>query len=71
MSRCEKASDFSDWQTSFVRLWPKSHEQEDWVHPQYLFETVATHRAATMRKLHLSFLAGLVRHAVRNGLVEP
>ena len=35
------------------------------------FKTVETYRAAAMRKLHLSSLAGLVRYAVRNGLIEP
>jgi DNA-binding CsgD family transcriptional regulator len=34
-------------------------------------KTVVIHRAAAMRKLHLSSLAGLVRYAVRNGLIEP
>jgi DNA-binding NarL/FixJ family response regulator len=32
-------------------------------------KTVETHRAAIMRKLNLSSRAGLVRYAVRNGLV--
>ena len=35
------------------------------------FKTVETYRAAAMRKLHLSSFAGLVRYAVRNGLIEP
>jgi DNA-binding NarL/FixJ family response regulator len=34
-------------------------------------KTVITHRAAAVRKLHLSSLADLVRYAVRNGLIEP
>ena len=34
-------------------------------------KTVETYRAAAMRKLHLSSLAGLVRYAVRKGLIEP
>ena len=33
--------------------------------------TVETHRAAAMQKLNVSSSAGLVRHAVRIGLVEP
>jgi DNA-binding NarL/FixJ family response regulator len=33
-------------------------------------KTVETHRAAAMRKLNLASAAGLVRYAVRNGLVE-
>jgi len=32
--------------------------------------TVETHRASAMRKLNVSSSAGLVRHAVRIGLVE-
>ena len=32
--------------------------------------TIETHRAAVMRKLRLDSLAGLVRYAVRNGIVE-
>jgi DNA-binding CsgD family transcriptional regulator len=32
--------------------------------------TVETHRASAMRKLNVSSPAGLVRHAVRIGLVE-
>ena len=34
-------------------------------------KTVETYRAAAMRKLRLSSFAGLVRYAVRNGLIEP
>jgi DNA-binding CsgD family transcriptional regulator len=34
-------------------------------------KTVETHRATAMRKLRLSSLAGLVRYAVRNGLIKP
>jgi DNA-binding CsgD family transcriptional regulator len=34
-------------------------------------KTVETHRAAAMRKLHLSALADLVRYAVRSGLIGP
>jgi DNA-binding NarL/FixJ family response regulator len=34
-------------------------------------KTVETHRAAIMRKLGIGSLAGLVRYAVRNQLVEP
>jgi DNA-binding NarL/FixJ family response regulator len=34
-------------------------------------KTVETHRAAAMRKLHLTTTAALVRYAVRNKLVEP
>jgi DNA-binding NarL/FixJ family response regulator len=32
--------------------------------------TVETHRAAAMRKLKLETTAALIRHAIRNGLVE-
>jgi DNA-binding NarL/FixJ family response regulator len=34
-------------------------------------KTVETHRASAMRKLEIASTAGLVRYAVRNGLVEP
>jgi DNA-binding NarL/FixJ family response regulator len=34
------------------------------------FKTVETHRAAVMRKLELGSLAGLVRYAIRNKIVE-
>jgi len=33
-------------------------------------KTVETHRAAIMRKLRLDSLAGLVRYAIRNGIIE-
>jgi DNA-binding NarL/FixJ family response regulator len=33
-------------------------------------KTVETHRAAIMRKLHLDSFAGLVRYAIRNGIIE-
>jgi DNA-binding NarL/FixJ family response regulator len=34
-------------------------------------KTIETHRAAAMRKINVTSTAGLVRYAVRNGLVEP
>jgi DNA-binding NarL/FixJ family response regulator len=34
-------------------------------------KTVETHRAKAMRKMGVNTLAGLVRYAVRNGLIEP
>ena len=33
--------------------------------------TAETHRAAVMRKLNLSSVAGLVRYAIRNHIIEP
>ena len=33
-------------------------------------KTVETHRAAIMRKLQLESAAGLVRYAIRNGIIE-
>jgi DNA-binding NarL/FixJ family response regulator len=32
--------------------------------------TVETHRAAVIRKLRVNSLAGLIRYAIRNGIVE-
>jgi DNA-binding NarL/FixJ family response regulator len=34
-------------------------------------KTVETHRAAIMRKLEISSIAGLVRYAIRNNLARP
>ena len=34
-------------------------------------KTIETHRAAAMRKLNITSVAGLVRYAIRNKLVEP
>jgi DNA-binding NarL/FixJ family response regulator len=34
-------------------------------------KTIETHRAAAMRKLHVTSTAALVRYAIRNNLVEP
>jgi hypothetical protein len=34
-------------------------------------KTIETRRAAAMRKLSVKLIAGLVRHAIRNRLVEP
>jgi DNA-binding NarL/FixJ family response regulator len=34
-------------------------------------KTIETHRAAAMRKLNVTSVAGLVRYAIRNKLVEP
>jgi DNA-binding CsgD family transcriptional regulator len=33
-------------------------------------KTVETHRATIMRKLRLDSVAGLVKYAIRNGIVE-
>ncbi|MFZ0851444.1 MAG: LuxR C-terminal-related transcriptional regulator [Hyphomicrobiaceae bacterium] len=62
----------SNWQTSVVRLVAEGRTNaEIGCILNISLKTVATHRAAAMRKLHLSSLAGLVRYAVRNGLIEP
>lgn len=34
------------------------------------FKTAAAHRANLMQKLHIHHTAGLVRHAVRSGMLE-
>ena len=59
-------------QTSVVRLIAEGRTNKEIVRILNIsLKTVVTHRAAAMRKLHLSSLAGLVRYAVRNGLIEP
>jgi DNA-binding NarL/FixJ family response regulator len=62
----------SDRQTSIVRLVVEGRTNKEIGRILNIsLKTVETHRAAAMRKLHLSSLAGLVRYAVRNGLIEP
>jgi DNA-binding CsgD family transcriptional regulator len=62
----------SDRQTSVVRLVAEGRTNKEVGHILNIsLKTVLTHRAAAMRKLRLTSLAGLVRHAVRNGLIEP
>jgi DNA-binding CsgD family transcriptional regulator len=34
-------------------------------------KTIESHRAEVMRKLNLKSIAALVRHAIRNRLIEP
>jgi DNA-binding CsgD family transcriptional regulator len=62
----------SDRETSTVRLVAEGHTNKEIGRILNIpLKTVVIHRAAAMRKLHLSSLAGLVRYAVRNGLIEP
>jgi DNA-binding NarL/FixJ family response regulator len=62
----------SDRQTSVVRLVAEGRTNKEIGGVLNMsLKTVETHRAAAMRKLRLSSLAGLVRYAVRNGLIEP
>jgi DNA-binding NarL/FixJ family response regulator len=62
----------SDRQTSIVRLVVEGRTNKEIGRILNIsLKTVETHRAAAMRKLHLSSLASLVRYAVRNGLIEP
>ena len=62
----------SDRETSVVRLVAEGRTNKEIGRILNIsLKTVETYRAAAMRKLHLSSLAGLVRYAVRNGLIEP
>jgi DNA-binding NarL/FixJ family response regulator len=62
----------SDRQTSIVRLVAEGRTNKEIAEILNIaLKTVETHRAAAMRKLHLSSLADLVRYAVRNDLIEP
>jgi DNA-binding NarL/FixJ family response regulator len=62
----------SDRETSVVRLVAEGRtNKEIALILNISFKTVETYRAAAMRKLRLSSLTGLVRYAVRNGLIEP
>ena len=62
----------SDRETSVVRLVAEGRTNKEIGRMLNIsLKTVETYRAAAMRKLHLSSLAGLVRYAVRNGLIEP
>ena len=61
-----------DRETSVVRLVAEGRtNKEIALILNISFKMVETYRAAAMRKLHLSSFAGLVRYAVRNGLIEP
>jgi DNA-binding NarL/FixJ family response regulator len=67
-----EAKQLSDRQTSIVRLVAEGRtNKEIALIFNISLKTVETHRAAAMRKLHLSSVAGLVRYAIRNGLIEP
>ena len=62
----------SDRETSVVRLVAEGRTNKEIGRMLNIsLKTVETYRAAAMRKLHLSSFAGLVRYAVRNGLIEP
>ena len=62
----------SDRETSVVRLVAEGRTNKEIGRILNIsLKTVETYRAAAMRKLHLSSLAGLVRYAVRKGLIEP
>jgi len=61
----------SDRQTSIVRLVAEGRTNKEIAKILNIsMKTVETHRAAAMRKLRVSSLAGLVRYAIRNGLIE-
>jgi len=69
-TRVEKR--LSDRETSVVRLVGEGRANKEIARILNIsLKTVETHRAAAMRKLRLSSLAGLVRYAVRNNLIEP
>ncbi|HXE67886.1 MAG TPA: LuxR C-terminal-related transcriptional regulator [Hyphomicrobiaceae bacterium] len=62
----------SDRETSVVRLVVEGRPNKEIGRILNIsLKTVETHRATAMRKLRLSSLAGLVRYAVRNGLIKP
>jgi DNA-binding NarL/FixJ family response regulator len=61
----------SDQETRVVKLVGEGHTNNQIAKIfNITVRTVETHRAAAMRKLNVSSSAGLVRHAVRIGLVE-
>jgi DNA-binding NarL/FixJ family response regulator len=62
----------SDQETRVVKLVGEGHTNNQIAKILNItVRTVETHRAAAMRKLNVSSSTGLVRHAVRIGLVEP
>jgi DNA-binding CsgD family transcriptional regulator len=61
----------SDQETRVVKLVGEGHTNNQIAKILNItVRTVETHRAAAMRKLNVSSSAGLVRRAVRIGLVE-
>jgi DNA-binding NarL/FixJ family response regulator len=62
----------SDRETSVVRLVAEGRPNKEIGRILNIsLKTVETYRAAAMRKLRLSSLAGLVRYAARTGLIKP
>jgi DNA-binding NarL/FixJ family response regulator len=57
---------------SIVQLIAEGHSNKDMSRILCLsIKTIETHRASAMRKLGITSIAGLVRYAIRNRLVEP
>jgi len=66
------ASTLSDWERRMVQLVAEGHTNKQIAKIlNTTFKMVETRRHDVMRKLNLSSWAGLVRYAIRNGLVEP
>jgi DNA-binding CsgD family transcriptional regulator len=65
-------SHLSPRERSIVQLIAEGHSNKEMSRILCLsIKTVETHRAAAMRKLNITSIAGLVRYAIRNKLVEP
>ena len=69
--RKRRASPLTDRERAILQLIAEGHTNRQIAHTLSIsVKTVETHRAAIMRKLHLSSSAALVRYAIRNRLVE-
>ena len=72
LARPTRESALTERQRSVVRLIAEGHTNRQIANILKIsLKAVETHRAAVMRKLNLSSGAGIVRYAIRNGLVEP
>jgi DNA-binding NarL/FixJ family response regulator len=69
-TRCE--SPLTPRERSVVQLIAEGHTNKEMSRILCLsIKTIETHRASAMRRLNLTSVAGLVRYAIRNKLVEP
>ena len=69
--RNQKASPLTDRERGILQLIAEGHTNRQIADILSIsIKTVEAHRAAIMRKLHLSSSAALVRYAIRNKLVE-
>lgn len=68
----DKAPTLSEAETAVVKLVAAGHPNRRIAKIlKVSLKTVETCRAAAMRKLHLANAAGLVRYAIRHGIIDP